>query len=247
LWADGVGDRAHPDAADSLTAIRRLVFEDEKITMDQLLTALAADFEGHEDIRQMCLAAPKYGNDDDEADAMMTWVWQNATDSIKQYRDANGQRIGRNTGQPFWATWAGAMTGALPNGRKAGTSLCDAAASPMHGQDKNGFTAVLNSVAKCCDHEAYVEATTLNQMFSASVLRSKANREKLAAAIACYFDGPTYEIQFNVFDKEMMLDAMKHPEDYRNLLIRVAGYSAFWVDLTPEVQQEILSRTEQGL
>jgi formate C-acetyltransferase len=247
LWADGVGDRGHPDAADSLTAIRRLVFEDKKSTMDQLLTALAADFEGYDDIRQMCLAAPKYGNDDDEADAMMTWVWKNATDSIKQYRDANGQRIGRCTGQPFWATWAGGMVGALPNGRKAGTSLCDAAASPMHGQDRKGFTAVLNSVAKCCDHAAYVEATTLNQRFSPSVLRSKANREKLAAAIACYFDGPTYQIQFNVFDKEMLLDAMKNPADYRDLVIRVAGYSAFWVDLKPEVQLEILSRTEQRL
>jgi formate C-acetyltransferase len=246
LGASVIAERAHNDAGDCLTAIKELVFEERKITMDQLLAALAVNFEGYDDIRQMCLAAPKYGNDDDEADAMVALLWKNATDSFQQYRTADGQRFQIETQGAAWAQWAGEMVGALPNGRKAGVPLYDAAASPMQGRDTKGMTAVLNSVTKCCD-PAHVHGPVLNQRIAPGALKSRAGRDKLAAVIASYFDRPSYHIQFNVFDREMLLDAQKHPENYRNLLVRVAGYSAFWVELKPEVQEDILLRTEQGL
>ncbi|MFC2058224.1 pyruvate formate lyase family protein [Chloroflexota bacterium] len=239
-------DRAHADAGDSLTAIKKLVFEDKKLTMDQLLNAVEANFEGYEDIRQMCLAAPKYGNDDDEADAMVSMIWKNATDSFLKHRAADGQRFRIERSGGAWAQWAGETAGALPNGRKTGTPLYDASASPMQGRDTRGMTATLNSVTKVCD-PAHIAGPVLNQKISPGSLKSKAGRDKMAMAIASFFDRPSYHIQFNVFDREMLLDAQKHPENYRDLVVRVAGFSAFWVELTPRVQEDILLRTEQQL
>jgi len=246
LDAPTIVDRALNCAADCLTAIRKLVFEEKRITMAALRSALAANFEGHEDIRQLCLSAPKYGSDDQEADAMAALVWGNATDRMQQYRTATGERFHLMRQGASWGHWAGVMVGALPNGRKAGTPLYDAAASPMQGTDKAGFTGVLNSVTKVCD-PAHVWGPILNQRFAPRMLQSKAGREKLAAALRTYFDRPSFHIQFNVYDKQTLLDAQAHPENYRHLVVRVAGYSAFWVELTPEVQKDILNRTEQAL
>ncbi|MFC2058588.1 pyruvate formate lyase family protein [Chloroflexota bacterium] len=246
LDATTFSDRCHNDVADSLTAIKKLVFEDNKLTIDELLTAITANFEGYEDTLQMCLAAPKYGNDDDEADAMMALVWQNATDGIQQYRSADGQRFRIMRSGGSWAQWAGEIVGALPNGRKAGTTLYDASGSPMQGKDTKGFTATLNSVTKGCD-PIYVDGPVLNQRLAPRALQSNEKKAKFAALLASFFDRPSCHIQFNVFDREMLLDAQKNPENYRDLIVRVAGYSAFWIELTPELQNDILSRTEQEL
>ncbi|MFC2058596.1 glycine radical domain-containing protein [Chloroflexota bacterium] len=163
-----------------------------------------------------------------------------------QYRTADGQRFQIERQGAAWAQWAGEMVGALPNGRKACLPLYDAAGSPMQGRDSRGITAVLNSVTRCCT-PTYVHGPVLNQRITPGGLKSKAGRDKMAMLIASYFDRPSYHIQFNVFDREMLLDAQKHPENYRDLLVRVAGYSAFWVELSYEIQEDILRRTEQEL
>jgi formate C-acetyltransferase len=238
-------DRGLQDASDSLIAMKKLIFEDRKITMDQLLDALKADFEGYEDLRQMLLAAPKYGNDEEEPDELAVDLWKYTIDKCRSYRDGQGRRFVMFRPGAACSTWAGKATGPLPNGRKAGTSLADASASPQQSCDVKGPTAVMNSVTKL--DPMFIEGPLLNMKFAPGLLNTREGKQKFADLMATYFDQGGNHVQFNILDRETLLDAKKHPEDYRNLVVRVAGYSAFWVELTPAVQDEIISRTEQAL
>jgi len=238
-------DRAMQDVADSLTAIKKLVFEEKKITINQLLEALEADFVGYEEIRKMLLAVPKYGNDDEEADAMAADLWEYTRDLCQEYRDGRGRRFTMFRQGAAWSTWAGKVTGALPNGRKAFTSLADASASPQQGCDINGPTATMNSVAKL--DPMFVEGPLLNMKFAPGMMKTKAGMKKFGDLLATYFDQGGSHVQFNILDRQTLLDAKAHPENFRNLVVRVAGYSAFWVELMPAVQDEIISRTEQAM
>ncbi len=132
--------------------------------------------------------------------------------------------------------------GALPNGRLAGVCLADAAVSPVQGCDVNGPTASLNSVSKM--DVGKMESTLLNMKFTPVVLSSNEGKQKFAQLIGTYFDKGGSQIQINVLNKDTLVDAKKHPENYNDLVVRVAGYSAFWVELVPEVQDEIISRTD---
>jgi len=238
-------DRGIQDASDSMIAIKKVVFEEKKATMDELLQALEDDFEGHEALRRACLAAPKYGNDDDEADGLNSELWRYSIDKCQTYRDGWGRRFTMFRQGAAWSTWAGKNTGALPNGRKAGTSLADASASPQQGCDVKGPTATMNSVAKL--DNMYIEGPLLNMKFAPGMLKKKEGMAKFAELMGTYFDKGGFHVQFNILDRTTLLDAKEHPENYRNLVVRVAGYSAFWVELTPAVQDEIISRTEQTL
>lgn len=241
-----ITDRGHVNIADSLVAIKKVVFEEKKATMAELLDALATNFKGKEDLRQMLLAAPKWGNDDDEADQMMKDVYEWTAKAVTEERNAWGYPImsdGRHG--TAYHVWAGHVVGALPDGRPAWTHLADGGVSPMTGMDKKGPTAVMNSVTKL--DLSLSSSNVLNQKFPRSLLNDRNNLYKLLSLHRTYFQRGGCHIQCNVLDKETLLDAQKNPELHRDLLVRVAGYSARFVDLSREVQDEIIARTEQGL
>ncbi len=238
-------DRGITDTSDSLIAIKKVIYEDKEATMDELITALNANFEGYEELRKKLMDAPKWGNDLDEPDDLTTHLWEWTRDEEMTYRDALGRppRIWRQGSA--WATWAGEAVGSLPNGRLAGTCLADASPSPVQGCDVNGPTASLNSVSKL--DMGNMESTLLNMKVTPTVLGSKEGKLKLSELIGTYFDRGGSQLQINVLNKDTLVDAKKHPENYRDLVVRVAGYSAYWVELVPEVQDEIISRTNVAL
>ncbi|MBI2846837.1 MAG: hypothetical protein HYX82_03050 [Chloroflexi bacterium] len=241
----GFIDRGHVNMADSLVAVKKLVFEEKKITIGGLLDGLASNFEGKEDLRQMLLAAPKFGNDNDEADKMMSDLWFWTAQTVKTHSNIWGKCLTVARHGTAYHYWAGKVVGALPDGRKARTPLADGGVSPMAGRDTRGPTAVLNSISKLDGNAC--EVAVLNQKFPPAVLQTKEGMKKLLALIKTFFDRYGYHIQFNILDKKTLLDAKKHPEKYRELLVRVAGYSAYFVELSPDLQDEIIARTEQGL
>jgi formate C-acetyltransferase len=225
-------------------AIKKVVFEGG-VPMSELLDALKADFVGYEELRQKLLAAPKYGNDEDEVDELMADIWDYTKFKALSYRDHKGRRKTPFRQGAAWAQWAGKAIGALPNGRKAFTSLADASASPVQGCDMKGPTAVMNSLLKM--DTTYLEGPLLNMKLTPGMLATKEGQDKFANLIATFMDQGGFHVQFNVLDQKTLLAAKKNPEKYRSLVVRVAGYSAFWVELTPEVQDEIISRTEQEI
>jgi pyruvate formate-lyase/glycerol dehydratase family glycyl radical enzyme len=238
-------DRFFQDTSDSLIAIKKLVFEQKKYTMDQILTAIDANWEGYDQIRADCLAQPKYGNDDDEADELMSELWSYATNVSMARKDIFGRHYIIYRQGSSVAAAAGKVTGALPNGRKAGEWLADASLSPVQGMDRKGPTAVVNSVTKI--DFSHMDGTLLNMKLCPSLLDKPAGMMKFKQLVQTYFDKGGQEIQFNILDKDMLMDAQKNPKNYRDLVVRVAGYSAFWVDLEKQVQDEIIRRTEHEM
>ncbi|MBI4330781.1 MAG: DUF3029 family protein [Chloroflexi bacterium] len=233
------------DVADSLTAIKKLVFEDKAMSMAELLEALSANFEGKDKLRAMLLAAPKYGNDDDYADEMLVDVYKWTRDICAQQLNVWGYPY-RIAGRGLTRhRYFGKTVGALPEGRRAYEPLADGSLSPMRGMDVKGPTAVLNSAAKV--DLLGREATVLNQKFFRSAVADRDGIQKLLALVKTYFDRYGYHIQFNLFDPQTLLDAKKHPENYRDMIVRVAGYSAYFVELSSEIQDEIIARTTQSL
>ncbi len=236
----------HANTSNALAVIKKLVFEEHKLTMDQLLKALDANFEGHEDILRMVLAVPKYGNDDDYVDSIMHDLWAWIDEQASHQRNQFGMRQlvsrqGVTTHYPF-----GKATGALPDGRKAGVPFADGSLSPMRGTDVRGPTAVINSALKVDISNS--GATLLNQKFSrATVVSSNAGLMKLMYLIKSFFDRGGYHIQLNIQDVQELLDAKKHPEKYPDLIVRVAGFSARFIELAPAVQDEIIERTTQTI
>lgn len=231
------------NVADSLSAIQKLVFDDRKYTMDELLEALRANWEGYEEMRQDFLSAPKYGNDDDYADEWAVRTLTRVHDTVSQVKDAWGWpvTIDGSTAAAFQST--GLMCGATPDGRRSGTPLADGTISPMAGADKNGPTAVLNSVGKI----PYMHSQLLNQKFMPQFLEGE-NKKLFAQYLREWYEkGTIPHVQFNVADSRVLRDAQEHPEKYTNLQVRVAGYSAFWIDLSRETQDSIIARTEQCL
>ena len=240
-------DRAVIDNADCLMAIKKLVFDEKKYTMEELVAALNSDFTGErgEEIRHMCLAAPKYGNDIDEVDYL-----------ARHLGDFGGSVIGADQtpdGKPFsverpgvsWHYMAGKMVGALPNGRKAWEPLNDATLSPMRGQDKLGPTAVLRSVLKAGLKESLYNV--LNLKFSLTAVQSPESMKKLGDLTETYLRNGGLHVQYNLLDTQTLRDAQVHPEMHKDLVVRVGGFSAYFVQLTREVQDDIIARTEQGL
>jgi formate C-acetyltransferase len=242
----GISDRAIVDTADSLTAIKKLVFDDGKLTMDELLNALDNNFEGErgEEIRQMCLAAPKFGNDIDEADLMVREVGEFSGSVIMSYINPYDVPCKISREGLSWHYFGGLGVGALSNGRKAKEPLNDGSISPMRGMDKLGPTGVIKSVLKAGFKESY--ASCLNQKFSGTVMQSPESREKLAVLIDTFFTNGGQHIQFNMVDTEELLDAKAHPEKHRDLVVRVGGFSAYFVMLSPEIQDDIIYRSTQG-
>ncbi|MBI2907609.1 MAG: glycyl radical protein [Chloroflexi bacterium] len=230
------------DAIDSLAAIKKCVFEDGSIGKEQLLDALAANFKGHEDARRLLLAVPKYGNDDDYVDTVAADFYQWWQEMVSQIEGPYGAKhkpmpYSISSHGPF-----GKRVGALPSGRLAGISLADGAVSPCQGSDVTGPTAVLNSAGKI--DQLPLLGTLLNMKFHPSALATVDDLKKLYALIKTYFEYGGKHIQFNVVDKKTLLDAQVRPELHRDLIVRVAGYSALFTELSRSVQDEIIQRTE---
>jgi pyruvate-formate lyase len=242
----GISDRAIVDTADSFTAIKKLVFDEKKLTMDELMDALDSNFtdERGEEIRQMCLAAPKFGNDIDEADLMVREVGKFSGSVIMSYRNPFDVPCKISREGLSWHYFGGLGVGALPNGRKSKEPLNDGSISPMRGMDRFGPTGVMRSALKAGFKESY--ASCLNQKFSGTVMQSPESREKLAVLTDTFFRNGGQHIQYNLVDTAELLDAKAHPEKHRDLVVRVGGFSAYFVMLSPEIQDDIIFRSEQG-
>jgi len=240
-FGDGVCMVGAIDAANSLAAIKKLVFEDKKITMSQLREALAANFEGYEEIERMCLGAPKYGNEDDYVDSIARDIYDLCYDLTPKI-DHLGQRTMPSAYSVAAHTAHGEYTGALPNGRRARVGLTDASVSAQGGTDKNGPTALVKSAAKILDGVKY-SSTHFNMKFHPSALKGEGGK-KLLSLIKTYFDLGGYHVQFNCVSGETLKDAQLHPENYKDLIVRVAGFSAFFIHLDRDLQDEIIGRTE---
>ena len=230
---------------DSLAAIKKLVFEEKKYALAELGEALDADWVGYETMQADFLAAPKYGNDIDEVDEIVAACYKLLCDTVASIPNLLGKPtiptgISITSHQP-----GGQLTGATPDGRKAGSILADGTTSPMHGCDACGPTAVFRSAMKI-DQDP-MQATLLNMKFHPSALRSESDLDKLAAMIRVYLTNGGKQVQFNVVDQETLKAAQKTPEEYRDLVVRVAGYSTYFVTLSREMQNEVIDRTSLDL
>jgi pyruvate formate-lyase/glycerol dehydratase family glycyl radical enzyme len=236
----------HQNVADGLTAIKKLVFEEKKLTMPEILDALLVNFEGKEKLRQMLLTAPKYGNDDDYADEQFNNVSNDVCRIMAQHRETHGypRWVMRGGGSGHYA--AGLVIGALPDGRKAFEPTADGNLSPVQGMDVKGPTAVLLSATKVNQTE-YAMTTLLNMKIMPSMVQTKEGIRKVISLIKTFFNRGGWHVQFNMIDQQTLLDAQKHPEQYKSLVVRVGGYSAYFVDLTPKVQNDIIARTQHSL
>jgi len=227
---------------DSLTAISYQVFDEKQITVRELLKALRADFKGHENLRQTLLnKTPKYGNDDEHADDIMKAVFEVYYNAVDGRPNMKGGKYRINLLPTTVHIYFGRVTGATPDGRKAWEPVSEGV-SPVQGADRKGPTAVIKSVSKI-DH-ARTGGTLLNQKFAPELLADEDGLDKLAHLIRTYFKLDGHHIQFNVVNAETLREAQKHPEKYGDLLVRVAGYSDYFVNLSEELQNEIISRTE---
>ncbi|MCX6033601.1 MAG: glycyl radical protein [Chloroflexi bacterium] len=227
---------------DMLAALRYHIFDQKSMSMAQMLKMLEADFEGFARERQRLLnKTPKFGNDDDYADGIMRRVFETYFNAIDGRKNTRRGEYHINLLPTTCHIYFGSVTGATPDGRKAWTPLSEGI-SPVQGADRLGPTAVLNSAAKM-DH-ARTGGTLLNMKFTPQLLSDEAGLEGLVQLIRTYFKLDGHHIQFNVVDAATLCEAQKHPEQHRDLIVRVAGYSDYFCDLSEALQNEIIARTE---
>jgi formate C-acetyltransferase len=236
----------------ALAAIKKLLFEEQKLTADQLMEALESNFEGEsgERIRQMLLnLAPKYGNDLDEVDLLLKDAYLEFIGELENYhttrhgRGPIGCRYYAGTSSISANVPSGAVIPATPDGRKAFTPVAEGS-SPSSGTDTRGPTAVFKSVSKL-PTEKIMGGVLLNQKLSPAIIRKPEDKQKLIAVIRTFFeDLKGWHVQYNIVSRETLLAAKRNPEQYRDLIVRVAGYSAFFTTLSPDTQDDIIARTE---
>ena len=241
----GISDRAIIDVADSLIAIKSLVYDSKTITMDELMTALDSNFGGEhgEQLRMICLNQPKYGNDIAEPDAMARRISTDSAKIVSEYDNSPFMPYMISREGLAWHYYGGLGVGALPNGRKALEALNDGSLSPMRNADKQGPTAVLRSACAACFEEVSY-ASVLNQKFSSSILSSDENIDKLIAYTNAYMGSGGSHIQYNILDTEQLKDAKVNPESYSDLIVRIGGFSAYFVQLSPSIQDDVIYRSE---
>ena len=227
--------------SDSLSAIEKTVYDEKAVKLSDIAAAIRDNFEGHEELREMLLSAPKYGNNDTYADKYAVWYTKTLSDMFDEYRTNDGGAIYTAMAANVSNIYAGQGLMATPDGRLAGKPLSDAA-SPTYGCDTRGVTSTLLSLSKP-DYTRCACGTVVNQKFSPSAFKD-GKREKLLKLIRVYFARGGQEIQINSTSREVLLDAMEHPEKYQSLVVRVSGFSAIYITLGREVQEDILSRTQ---
>ena len=231
--------------ADSLAAIEECVFEKKQLTMSELMDLIDTDFEGKENMRQMLInRAPKYGNDIESVDEYAHWLSKLCNDQITKHTDGREAPYTMVISTQSYNVVLGQLIGALPDGRKAYTALADNA-SPMIGMDVNGPTAVMKSLGRI-DPLIAQSGILVNQRFDPAVVKGEKGLEIIETVIRTYFDEEHGQhIQLNVVDDDTLRAAQKEPQKYRNVLVRVAGYSAYFVDLEKDIQDNIIARTVQ--
>jgi formate C-acetyltransferase len=226
---------------DAITAIKHNVFDEKKISMATLLSAVKADFKGYDELLALVKKkTPKYGNDDDRADDILQQVFFTFHRAVDNRPNTRGGRHRINLLPTTCHVYFGSVTGALADGRHAGKPFSEGI-SPVQGADTNGPTAALKSAAKI-DH-LLTGGTLLNQKFMPGLFKSDKGRQAMVHLIRSYFAMDGHHVQFNVVNLKTLIQARKHPEDHQDLIVRVAGYSDYFVDLTPELQEEIMART----
>ena len=227
---------------DSLSALKHHVFEDKKLSMADFLALLKSDFEDAEEFRSYLLdKTPKYGNDDDRADDIMKEVFETFYQAVDGRPTARGGKFRINLFPTTSHVYFGSVIGALPDGRKAAKPLSEGI-SPFQGADRNGPTSVIKSASKI-DH-LRTGGTLLNQKFTPAFLENDEGIEQVKNLVRTYFKMDGHHIQFNVVTAETLREAKKEPEAHRDLIVRVAGYSDYFIELTDELQDEIIRRTE---
>ncbi len=227
--------------SDSLAAIEKTVYETKKAKLSEIAEALKADFAGYEELRELCRSAPKYGNNSEYADKYAVWYTKTLNDMFDNYTTYDGGAVYTAMAANVSNIHAGRDLAATPDGRLAGKPLSDAA-SPTYGCDTRGVTSTLLSLSKP-DYTRCACGTVVNQKFTPAAFKD-GKREKLLQLIRVYFSRGGQEIQINSTSRETLIDAMEHPENYPTLVVRVSGFSAIFVTLGREVQEDILSRTQ---
>jgi pyruvate formate-lyase/glycerol dehydratase family glycyl radical enzyme len=250
MWWEYPGARPYVDVigttnvADSLAAIKKFVFEEKSITLGDLIEAVRSNFEGNEELRlRLVNEAPKFGNDNDYVDLIAKEVNNIVVEELGRIHDDFGNPHVFDGAAVAAYYLVGSRTGATPDGRKAHEPLADASDSPQAGLDKNGPTAALKSISKI-DH-LKVGQTLLNQRFNPATISDGLER-KFLAYIRTWADLGIFHIQFNTVSSEMLTEAQNQPEKYQDLVVRVAGYSAYFTQLAKGVQDSIIERTAQA-
>ncbi len=232
------------NTADSLAVIKRLVYEEKTVTMSEIIEASRSDWAGNEDLRRKCLAVPKFGNDDDYVDLVLEEMYRKTVKVFKGVKDHFGNHLVPEATMAGGYFAIGVSTGATPDGRRARETLSDGQLSPMHGRDVKGPTAVLKSCSKVdptrCGNQL------VNQKFLPSALKGE-NKKLFADYLKTWSEFGNWHIQFNCIDVDTLREAQAHPESHGNLIVRVAGYSAFFTELNPEIQADIIRRSDQDL
>ena len=233
------------NVANSLAVIKKLCFDEPVCKVEELFDAVRKNWEGHEGLRKQALAVPHWGNDEAYADDIFLDLYNDYCDWVQGQNNYLGKpydpsMLAISTPVPF-----GKVCGAFPDGRMLGEPLADGVTSPFPGTDMNGPTAVIRSSAKV-DHTR-IRGGLLNLKFHPSALKGLSGSMNLLALIKTYFEFPGFQLQFNVVDSRMLKDAQAHPENYRDLVVRVAGFSAYWVEMSKALQDQVIWRTEHCL
>ncbi len=238
---NGINIIGQADIINSIADVKYLVYDEKKITMDELCKALDANFEGYEDIQQMCWNAPKYGNDDPRADFCAGEIYNFLVDEIEQYDSPFGKltagMLPVSGNVPI-----GKSVGALPSGRYAWAPLADGIGA-TGGTDVNGATALLKSISHL-PHARFTQGTQMNLKIDPKLLAGEQGLKNMMIMLKTQCSLDIYHTQYNIVDPEVLTDAQIHPENHKDLLVRVAGYTAFFVELGKDIQDDIIQRTE---
>jgi pyruvate formate-lyase/glycerol dehydratase family glycyl radical enzyme len=233
------------DAVDSLISLKKLVFEDKRYTMAEVIEALNANWKGYEEMRQEFINAPKFGNDDDFADEVAKQTYGMLSEEASKVKDIGGSSYLPSGLVITWMFLCAPQTGALPNGRKLGDWLADGGISPHAGYDRNGPMAAILSASKI--DSVKQKANIFNQKLTPSSIEGEAGLRKFQNYIETAMNLGLEMIQFNIVDSAMLREAQKHPEQYQNLVVRISGYNARFVELNKFVQDAVIERTEHAL
>ena len=238
---NGINIIGQADIINSCADIKYLIYDEKKLTMDELCKALDANFEGYDEVYKMCMEAPKYGNDDPKADFCAGEIYNYLVDQIESYDSAFGKltagMLPVSGNVPI-----GQSVGALPSGRKAWTPLADGIGA-TGGTDVNGATALLKSISNL-PHSRFTQGTQMNLKIDPKLLEGERGLNNMMTLLKTQCTLDVYHTQYNIIDPEVLIDAQKHPENYKDLLVRVAGYTAFFVELGKDIQDDIIQRTE---
>lgn len=233
------------NVGDSLCAVKKLVYDEKKYTMAELVAALDADWQGYDDMRQDFIKAPKYGNNLEAPDRFVSEVYALFAETCAENSTSYGGHVTPNAISISAHQPGGALTGATPDGRKSGDILADASLSPNHGRDVSGPIAVFQSAMKV-NQDPY-QGTLMNMKVHPMAIKTDADLSKLGSMVKTYLTNGGKHVQFNVVDRAQMEDAKLHPENHGELVVRVAGYSAYFTRLPESIQDEVINRSEQAL